>query len=225
MTNAHDFPPYPSDPTTFRMIGAVFWLGLLVVVIPQWFVNPVDFSPEGALMKQKPEVIAMAATGSAAQTLAVDASLLKEATPTPTKSELYIETPLTTRPPTPDPNKVNALHQPIQLKEAQADQTGKLIINHKESARITASLSPPEVTSDGKFWVQVASYMVEENALKYQDKFKKGGFPGKINIFVGKEGRKHYQIRVGPYRDAETAQLAKKIVDEKFKTNAMVLYR
>ena len=213
-------PPRP-DANTFRMIGAIFWLGLLVIVIPQWFVNPVEFSPAGALMR-KPDATIVSDT--AAQALAADASLLKNDMPT-TKSELYIETPLTTKPPIADPNKVNALHQPVQLKEAQPDQTGKLIVNHKESARITAALTPPDIVADGKFWVQVASYTVESNALKYQEIFKKGGFPGKINIYVNKEGKKHYQIRVGPYQDAATAQIAKKIVDDRFKTTAMVLLR
>jgi cell division septation protein DedD len=221
MTTEYELPPYP-DPNTLRMIGAVFWLGLLVLIIPQWFVHPVEFSPEGALMKNKPEVSA-AATSTLAQNLVADASLGQDATPS--KSELYIEKPLTTKAPIADPAKINALRQPVQMKEAQADSTGKLVVNHKEPARITAALAPPEVVSDGKFWVQVASYTVEANALKYQDKFKQAGFPGKINIFVNKEGKKHYQIRVGPYRTADDASIAKKIVDDKFKTNAMVLQR
>lgn len=222
MTNSYELPPYP-DHATFRMIGAVFWLGLLVIIIPQWFVNPVDFSPEGALMKQKPE--AVVASETAAQALVADATLLK-GDEAESKSELYIETPLTIKAPTPDPAKVSSLHQQIQLKEAQADKTGKLVVDHnKESVRITATLTPPSVSREGKYWVQVASYTVEANALKYQEMFKKGGFPGRINTFIGKEGKTHYQIRVGPYADESSAQIAKKIVDEKFKTNAMVLLR
>jgi cell division protein FtsN len=205
------------------MIGAVFWLGLLVLVIPQWFISPVEFSPEGALMKQKPEATPIVSS-SAAQALAADASLLNEEHGS-SKSELYIESPLTTRPPIPDPAKVASLHQPMQMKEAQTDSTGKLVINNRESARITAALATPEIVPDGKVWIQIASYTIEANALKYQEQFKKGGFPGRINLFVNKEGKKHYQIRVGPYRSIEDAKLAKRIDDERFKTNSMLIYK
>lgn len=39
----------------YRLTGAIFWLGLLVVIVPMWYSNPVNFDPakqEGASVKK-----------------------------------------------------------------------------------------------------------------------------------------------------------------------------
>lgn len=34
------------DVSKFRLTGAVIWLGLLVLIVPTWYSNPVNFSPD-----------------------------------------------------------------------------------------------------------------------------------------------------------------------------------
>lgn len=33
----------------FRLIGAAIWLSLLILIVPGWYSNPVNFQPEGSL--------------------------------------------------------------------------------------------------------------------------------------------------------------------------------
>ena len=34
------------DVTKFRLIGAMIWLGLLIIIVPGWYANPVNFLPD-----------------------------------------------------------------------------------------------------------------------------------------------------------------------------------
>jgi hypothetical protein len=71
---------------TFRMIGAVFWLGLLVYFVPHWFVSPVEFSPDTARVKtmsSPPPVFETATQNMAA--MVVKVSIVREARPVPSK--------------------------------------------------------------------------------------------------------------------------------------------
>lgn len=203
------------DPLRIRMIGAIFWAVLLVYLIPQWFQHPVAFSPDG----MKPSGVVVASTDTAPAT-----TVANETTATSTaeqRSELYIDKPLTTTPPPADPARVQALNQPLTIKEAQVDQQGRLTIASAER-RLAMSPAPP-TAADGQYWVQIATYQVESIALETQQKIRAQGFVGRISTAKNKKGNTIYLLRVGPYKSQADANQAKAIIDAALKTKSMVL--
>ncbi len=201
------------DPLRIRMIGAIFWAVLLVYLIPQWFQHPVAFSPDG----MKPSGVASTDTAPAT-------TVANETTATSTaeqRSELYIDKPLTTTPPPADPARVQALNQPLTIKEAQVDQQGRLTIASAER-RLAMSPAPP-TAADGQYWVQIATYQVESIALETQQKIRAQGFVGRISTAKNKKGNTIYLLRVGPYKSQADANQAKAIIDAALKTKSMVL--
>jgi len=176
--------PRPDD-LTFRMIGAVFWLGLLVYFVPHWFVSPVEFSPDTARVKTmtSPQPVLETATQNMAA-MVVETQM--NATEAAGRSELYIEKPLTTTPPPADPERVMALSQPVTVREAQTDHLGRLKASGS-NARLTEGA--PAIFPSGTVWVQVATYAVESVALASQAKMKVNGFPGKLITFTNKKGK------------------------------------
>lgn len=203
------------DPLRIRMIGAIFWAVLLVYLIPQWFQHPVAFSPDG----MKPSGVVVASTDAAqATTVANDSTATSTAEQ---RSELYIDKPLTTTPPPADPARVQALNQPLTIKEAQVDQQGRLTIASAER-RLAMSPAPP-TAADGQYWVQIATYQVESIALETQQKIRAQGFVGRISTAKNKKGNTIYLLRVGPYKSQADANQAKAIIDAALKTKSMVL--
>jgi cell division septation protein DedD len=203
------------EPLRIRMIGAIFWAVLLVYLIPLWFQHPVEFSPDG----MKPSGVVVASTDSAQAT-----TVGNDSTATSTgeqRSELYIDKPLTTTPPPADPEKVQALNQPLMIKEAQVDQQGRLTIASAER-RLAMSPAPP-TAADGQYWVQIATYQVESIALETQHKIRAQGFVGRISMAKNKKGNTIYLLRVGPYKSQADANQAKAIIDAALKTKSMVL--
>jgi cell division septation protein DedD len=188
---------------------------LLVYLIPQWFQHPVEFSPDG----MKPSGVVVASTDSAqATTVANDSTATSTAEQ---RSELYIDKPLTTTPPPADPERVQALNQPLTIKEAQVDQQGRLTIASAER-RLAMSPAPP-TAADGQYWVQIATYQVESIALETQQKIRAQGFVGRISPAKNKKGNTIYLLRVGPYKSQADANQAKAIIDAALKTKSMVL--
>lgn len=207
------------DALTFRIVGAVFWLGLLVYFVPHWFVSPVEFSPETARVKTPSSSItvvetvtqSMAATVVETQTNAAESI---------GRSELYIEKPLTTTPPPADPDRVLALNQPVTVREAQTDHLGRLKAS-TSNARLTEGA--PAISPSGTVWVQVATYAVESVALTSQAKMKASGFSGKLVAFTNKKGKLSYQLRIGPYKNRADAQKVKYILDARFNSKSVVI--
>jgi cell division protein FtsN len=204
------------DPLRIRMIGAIFWALLLVYLIPQWFQHPVEFSPDG--MKPTGAVVAskdlVPVTTTANEATAVT-GLAEQ------RSELYIDKPLTTTPPPADPARVQALNQPLMIKEAQVDQQGRLSVASAER-RLAMSPAPP-TAADGQYWVQIATYQVEHIALETQQKIRAQGFVGRITTAKNKKGNTIYLLRIGPYKSQTDANQAKSIVDAALKTKSVVL--
>lgn len=203
------------DPLRVRMIGAIFWAVLLVTLIPQWFQHPVAFSPDG----MKPSGVVVASVeANQGSTNGNDANTSGH---TEQRSELYIDKPLTTTPPPADPARVQALNQPLSIKEAQVDQQGRLSVASAE--RLLAMSPAPPTAADGHYWVQIATYQLESIALETQQKIRAQGFIGRINTGKNKKGHTIYLLRVGPYKSQADANQAKAIIDAALKTKSMVL--
>lgn len=204
------------DPLRIRMIGAIFWAVLLVYLIPQWFQHPVAFSPDG----MKPSGVMVAGVDSTQMTTVGNDTKTTTSAVEP-RSELYIDKPLTTTPPPADPARVQALNQPLTVREAQVDQQGRLSVASAER-RLAMSPAPP-TAADGHYWVQIATYQLESIALETQHKIRAQGFVGRISTAKNKKGNTIYLLRVGPYKSQADANQAKAIIDAALKTKSLVL--
>ncbi len=206
--------PLGVDPLKLRMIGAVFWAGLLVYFVPLWFMHPVDFSPNAP--KEIVAVLPTETTTTALAAAAVESAVAQQEA----KSTLFIDKPLTTTPPPADPARVQALHQTLSAREAQVDAQGRL----KAASPANKIYGPaPEASAGGAFTLQVATYSVESVALETQVRLKAAGFTSKLVATTNKKGKKVYLLRAGPYKSLEDAKKAKVIVDARFKAKSVVL--
>lgn len=207
------------SPHKIRMIGTVFWAALVVIFVPQWFMHPVEFSPH----QIKPvSVASMDTAGSlAAISSAQNASGVLATEVSEEKSTLFIDKPLTTTPPAADPEKALSLSQALSVKEAQVDAaSGRL---KAKTSALSKLANAPEVVVGGRFWVQVATYRVEDVALDSQQKLKRLGFPAKIIASKNKHGQAIYLLRAGPYRSLVDGQKAKALIDHHLKTKSVVM--
>lgn len=211
------------EPQTLRLIGAVFWMGLLVYFVPQWFMHPVSFSPQEARAQSQRLM-----TVTEAQQVPMPSSPTSEAgtdaqTPSaaePARQELFIDKPLTTTPPPADPQRAQALYQPPMVREAQTDREGRL---KAASEPGKLAVQPPSVHPGGGVWVQVATYTQEAIAQDTLIRLKGAGFPGRLITQTNSKGRTLYVLRVGPYKTARDGNRAKQLIDERFKAKSMVI--
>lgn len=206
------------DPLRLRMIGATFWALLLVYLVPLWFQNPVVFSPDAPVAYQEPVV------DSSVQVSGVLSEHTTQHNESEAEhSELFIDKPLTVVPPPADPQRVQALTQPLSVKEVQVDAQGKLTNSTKESRLAVAPA--PATSVDGHYWLQVATYQAESMATDTQSRIRAQGFIGKITVSKNKRGHSVFVLRTGPYKTIQDAHRAKSIIDARLKTKSMVLKR
>ncbi len=206
--------PLGVDPLKLRMIGAVFWAGLLVYFVPLWFMHPVDFSPNAPKEIAAPLAVETSTTALAAA--AVESAAQQQ----DARSTLFIDKPLTVTPPPADPARVQALHQTLSAREAQVDTQGRLKAA-SQSAKVFGP--PPEVSAGGHFSVQVATYSVESVALETQSRLRAMGIVSKIVPSTNKKGKKVYLLRAGTYKSLDDAKKVKAIVDARLNAKSVVL--
>jgi len=206
--------PLGVDPLKLRMIGAIFWAGLLVYFVPLWFMHPVDFSPNAPKEIAAPLAVETSTTALAAA--AVESAAQQQEA----RSTLFIDKPLTVTPPPADPARVQALNQPLSAREAQVDAQGRLKAA-TQAAKVYGP--PPEVTAGGRFTLQVATYSVESVALETQSRLRAMGIVSKIVSASNKKGKKVYLLRAGPYKSLEDAKKTKSIVDARLNAKSVVL--
>lgn len=206
--------PIGVDPLKLRMIGAVFWAGLLVYFVPIWFMHPVDFSPNTP--KQQVVSLATETTTTELAAAAVESAVQQQET----HSTLFIDKPLTVTPPPADPARVQALHQTLSAREGQVDVQGRL----KSASQLVKVFGPaPEISLGGRFSVQVATYSLESFAIEAQSRLRIVGVSSKITISANKKGKKVYLLRAGPYKSLDDARKAKEIIDVRVSTKSVVL--
>jgi cell division protein FtsN len=211
--------PLGVDPLKLRMIGAIFWAGLLVYFVPSWFMHPVDFSPNiSSLSKEKISAHDVETTTTTTQlaAAAVESAVQEQEK----QNTLFIDKPLTVTPPQADPARVQSLNQSFSAREAELDVKGKV----KVAKQATKFLGPaPTISTTGRFTLQIATYTAESVALATQARLQAAGFTGKLTVINYKTGKKGYQVRIGPYQSLADANRAKAIVDVRFHTNSVVL--
>lgn len=83
----------------YRLTGAIFWLGLLVIIVPIWYSNPVNFDPvkqeEAAVKKsvliEKPFVLPEHQTNDTAVKKELNNSIDEQATSTSQKTDAGVQ--------------------------------------------------------------------------------------------------------------------------------------
>lgn len=166
--------------TKYRMTGAVVWLLLLIVVVPSWYNDPVNFSPDQEI----------SAAAQEEQKVVVDKPFLLPGSAQPghvesttTSAKTISETQGDQSAPTEKTRQVQSVDQAAVKQVASADKT------------------EPSTEKGTQWIIRVAAYRSKEKAdfltqrLKYDYEVFVKYFPKS----------KYYSVRVGPYQDKREA--------------------
>ncbi|MDC9724926.1 MAG: SPOR domain-containing protein [Gammaproteobacteria bacterium] len=128
-------------------------------------------------------------------------------------------------------NDVETLIDPHNLVavEAALDKPEEVIITKtesKEKIRISPQLEPSQaVEKVTQIWfLQLASFSVEKNALALQNKVQSLGYDAKIQAGDGAKGR-IYRVRIGPNSDKSTLQPASEILNKKLGLKSQIVQK
>lgn len=170
----------------YRMMGAVVWLLLLIVIVPSWYNDPVNFSPDQP----------MPASNQGEQKVLVDKPFLlpnaQKASDVKSGENTMTDSPerQTVKKPSGETKK--------KAKEVDHALTSAKVANKQADTVTEASAS----ASNGTQWIiRVVAYRSKEKAdflsqrLKYDYEVFVKYFPKS----------KYYSVRVGPYQDKREA--------------------
>lgn len=162
----------------YRIIGAIFWLGLLVVIVPTWYNDPVNFNPEqSALPSESQSVLMDKPFTLPPKTVKTDTSPT-----TATKAKLV------------DPAEENPVTTVLK-KDVEPAQP-KLEMQPKTEVKKEVAQTEPS-----NWVIQLVAYKTQTMAegLKERLKYDYDAFVK----FFPKNG--YYSVRVGPYEDQALA--------------------
>lgn len=162
----------------YRITGAVFWLGLLVVIVPTWYNDPVNFNPEQPSSSSENQSVLMDKPFTLPQkTVKPDSSSVTATKAKPVQPAE--EKPVTT----------------VLKKDAEPAQS-------KPESRPKAEVKKEVAQAEPSNWViQLVAYKTQTMAegLKERLKYDYDAF---VKFFPNNG---YYSVRVGPYQDQALA--------------------
>lgn len=185
-----------------RLIGAGIWLLLLVIVVPIWYSNPVNFTPEGEV---KENTVSTLPTVEHAYRLPIDS-----------------EQPLTNG---------QSEYKQAQQAQIQNVLSNNQIDANTDSTNKIEQLKPPEKISDAfvdkvsgnekyseQWIVRLQAFNNTKQANELANRLKNNS-PVYIKYFPK---TRVYSVRTGPYISKAKAEKAKQKLDKMLRTNGEV---
>ncbi|WP_373019866.1 SPOR domain-containing protein [Thiomicrorhabdus sp.] len=178
-----------------RLIGAAIWLTLLVIIVPGWYSQPVNFKPGGA-----------------------DQSEVQNSGPL--VHQAYVLPSSTSQQPV---SSVEAAES--QAKAAVAENNNASVGDQKAvtSTREKQSVSTPPHTAQksmvGQWLVKVAAFK-ELNDAKRVESLLDSDYKAWIKEFPAS---KTFSVRTGPYATKEAAERDKKKIDKALRTQSQIV--
>lgn len=176
---------YETPSVKYRLTGAFFWLGLMVVIVPSWYSHPVNFDPE------------QTSTASGSPSVLVDKPFELPAKKMEIARDEKVEKADKS---TSEPieNKQDSLKvKTVSTTQTSVKQTKPQVVSEKPSATPeTKTISQPV-----NWVIQLVAYRAKTtaDALKERLKYDYDAF---VKFFPKNE---YYSVRVGPYQDKEIA--------------------
>lgn len=218
--------------TKFRITGAVIWLALLIILVPSWYANPVDYEKAQPWLYSSsndvPSVEDEVAAKADSQSGLPSPSQAEETTePRPAK-EVKPQTDVSTGS-SQQSDMISAtssqetpLSQPAV--EPKKEPTPSVELDEPMTTEETSEIKEPVPPSEDKspaWLVRVASYNSIESAnrtlgvLEMRYKVTIGDFSTKT--------QKIYSVRVGPFSSLQEAEEAKAELDKELVTNSVIV--
>lgn len=193
----------------YQLIGAAIWLGLLILIVPSWYNNPVNFSPDSE----------QGAKGQANKLVVYQAYTLptKKGLEAPTLEAKHEEAAVSTKG---IENTVkNSADKPVAVKaEVQLPSLKAPAESAKKPSVAPASKKLPELKS-GQWLVKIYS----SNELKDANKvvaLLESSYKPWIKTFPE---TKTYSVRTGPYASRALAEADKIKIDKAIRTQAEIV--
>lgn len=202
------------ETTKFRLLGAIFWLGLLVFIVPSWYSQPVNFQPQGHAE------------------LAVTTSLPKVEKP-------FLLPDMATPPLATPPQSIQAkdgnVANTVKVEQASPQQPSAVTkpsvanpeVNQKplSLAEIKARLQKQDkVTGNNLYinwWlVKVIAYKDYAKAIALKQELLAQDYPAYIRFF---EKSKVFSVRVGPIKSQSKARKLGQELDKMFRVESIVV--
>ncbi len=198
--------------TKYRVTGAIFWLALLILLVPSWYSDPVVYDQPHSFEQSKVED-----TGHSSST-PVQAP----------KPEVPVALPQV---------KISKQDQAIKLEESKLPEPKPVQVEKKAEIETAVDAEPSKVTdvvkqskpsadktdnlNQAAWLVRVASFNSIEAANKLLATLEM-----RYQVTIGdfsSADRKVYSVRVGPYYRFDEALQAKQALDEELSTDAVVV--
>lgn len=198
------------DESKFRITGAAIWLLLLVVIVPMWYSNPVNFKPESERTAESN----------------VEKAVVYQAYVLPSKDVPSTEPKPTLSKPEPSVSKLPEV-EPAQQTEKTVEIPDKKLIPNKaelvaktveqsqvKSGRVPVDLSPN--LKSGQWLVKVYSSKEIKDANKVL-----GQLDDKYEVWIKEFPKtKTFSVRTGPYASKAQAEKDKIKIDKAIRTQS-----
>ncbi|WP_029933945.1 SPOR domain-containing protein [Thiomicrospira pelophila] len=220
--------------TKYRITGAVIWLALLILLVPSWYANPVDYEKaqpwlystsdnsipaEEVMPVSSPSQSSDPASEYVAETSKTGSDIKSDPQPVKSNASSQKQTDIT---PKDSAQTTPSIETSVIAEPKKPDDSIEL--DQPMSTEETAEIKEPVIPSEDKspaWLVRVASYSSIESAnrtlgvLEMRYKVTIGDFSTKT--------QKIYSVRVGPFSSFEEAQEAKTVLDKELVTNSVIV--
>lgn len=216
--------------TKYRITGAVIWLALLVILVPSWYANPVDYEKaQPWLFSSSDEALPTEETVPVNEAIESNSSSVEDVKKAPSKVKPEPESEKLDKPSQTKIDSISEESKPATpaIQDSVSAETNKESeveldepIKSEQSIEIKEPVMPSEDKSPA-WLVRVASYNSIESAnrtlgvLEMRYKVTIGDFSNKT--------QKIYSVRVGPFSSFEEAQEAKAQLDQELVTNSVIV--
>lgn len=184
--------------TKYRLTGAAFWLGLLIIFVPSWYSNPVEEVME-KLGMSKIEVVE--------DDLVLDQEALESLQKQPIKSQAKLQNQQTSQATTPTYGQKTPVALPPKLEVAPE------VVE-----------TPPQVgvvkLDEPRWYIQVATLSSQERANAILVELE-GNYQVTIRDFSA-QGAKRYAVRIGPFSSELAAKNAQAGLEAKYKDSLII---
>lgn len=177
----------------YRLIGAVIWLGLLVIIVPSWYSHPVNFVPNGVAQVEAKSTL----------------PLVEHAYRLPNSKDV----PLT------DGQQANlkSLSKPMVTGEKTTNKQADDVVNTNIK---TSKAVADKVSQSGKWIVRLLTYKDQIQANDLLGRLDVDGYQVDIKYF---EKSKVYSVRTGPYNSLAKAEKDKRKLDKMLRIKSEVV--
>jgi len=187
------------DVSKYRLTGAVIWLLLLVIIVPTWYSNPVNFKPDSE----------RTAESKASNPVIYQAYVL------PTKTSLKDSVSAKESP------VIKPLNKPVTSLPAASEPVSNTV---KES--VSEKYVKPLMKADPASEVKVGEWLVKVYSTKEIKDANKvlGLLDDKYEVWIKEFPKsKTYSVRTGPYTSRSLAEEDKRKIDKAIRTQSKIV--